>query len=172
MGYTTDFNGEFAIEPTLDHRQVTYLIQLNETRRYRRDSELTAERPDPIREAVGLPVGNEGEYFVGEGGMRGQSQSIDCVEYNQPPRSQPSLWLQWRPTEDGKKLEWDGGEKFYQYVEWLQYLIDHFFEPWGKKLNGKVSWEGESSGDLGKIVVEDNRVRIYEGQVQYFEVLQ
>ena len=80
---------------------------------------------------------------------------------------QPSLWLHWVLNEDGDKLEWNGAEKFYYYIEWLRYLIQHFFEPWGIKLNGKVEWQGEESNDFGMISVKDNVVKIYQGKKQY-----
>lgn len=79
----------------------------------------------------------------------------------------PGYYCQWIPTEDGWGLEWDGGEKFYSYVEWLKYLIENFFVPWGIKLNGEIEWEGEESGDLGKIIVTNNVVEVKEGRVVY-----
>ncbi len=79
----------------------------------------------------------------------------------------PSFYCQWVPTEDGRGLEWDGGEKFYNYVQWLEYLINKFFIPWGIKLNGEIEWEGEESGDLGKIIVTNNVVEVKEGRVVY-----
>ena len=30
-------------------------------------------------------------------------------------------------------LEWDGGEKFYEYVKWLEYVIKYIFKGWGLK---------------------------------------
>jgi len=62
---------------------------------------------------------------------------------------------------------WDGGEKFYNYVEWLKYLINHFFEKWGVKLNGEVYWKGEDGEDMGKIVVKDNWVIVKYARVTY-----
>jgi len=82
-------------------------------------------------------------------------------------KDKPGLYCQWVPNPDGDAIEWDGGEKFYNYIEWIEYLIKHFFEPWGVKLNGEVDWEGEESGDLGKIVIKDNVVQIKEGRVVY-----
>jgi hypothetical protein len=52
-------------------------------------------------------------------------------------------------------------------VEWLQYVIDKFVKPWGLKLNGEVEWEGEESGDLGKIIVKDNVIKAIEGVITY-----
>lgn len=79
----------------------------------------------------------------------------------------PSFYCQWIPTADGWGLEWDGGEKFYNYVGWLEHLIKKFFIPWGIKLNGEIEWEGEESGDLGKIIVTNNVVEVKEGRVVY-----
>lgn len=81
--------------------------------------------------------------------------------------SEIGLYCQWVPTKDGKGLEWDGGEKFYEYVEWLEYLIKEFLAPKGYVLNGEVTWEGEESGDLGKIIVKNNVVKTKEGKVTY-----
>jgi hypothetical protein len=86
-----------------------------------------------------------------------------------PDPDVPGFYCQWVPTEDGWGLEWDGGEKFYNYVEWLEHLIKKFFVPWGVKLNGEIEWEGEESGDLGKIIVKDNVVTTKEGKVVYEE---
>jgi hypothetical protein len=61
-------------------------------------------------------------------------------------------------SEDGKYLAWDGMERFYRYVEWLQYLIANFFTLWGRALNGQVKWQGEEWGDFGTIVIADNKL--------------
>lgn len=72
----------------------------------------------------------------------------------------PGVWCQWVPTDDGAGLKWDGNEKFTNYVEWLNYLIDHRFKPWGCVLNGRVRWHGEEAGDSGVIWVKDNQVKV------------
>lgn len=64
----------------------------------------------------------------------------------------------WVPSEDGSGLEWDHGEKFYSYVEWMECLIENYIKPWGLVANGEVKWFGEEAGDIGKIVVKDNVV--------------
>lgn len=79
----------------------------------------------------------------------------------------PGFWCQWVPNEDGTAMEWDGNEKFYNYIEWIEYLIKHFFEPWDVKLNGEVEWAGEESGDLGLISIKDNVVTVKDGKVVY-----
>jgi hypothetical protein len=74
----------------------------------------------------------------------------------------PGIWCQWIPSEDGWFIQWDEGEKFYDYVEWLQWLIVNFFQPNGYILNGKIKWNGEEQGDVGVIIVKNNLVSIQE----------
>lgn len=66
---------------------------------------------------------------------------------------------QWEPTEDGWGLQWSGGEKFYGYVEWLEWLIKYFFKPKGIILSGTLIYQGEEIGDVGQIKVNDNLVK-------------
>jgi len=111
--------------------------------------------------------GVDGEYFVGASGHGGQDHDTTIVNYNQPPSGQPGLWCQWTTNSRGTRLEWDGGEKFYSYVEWLEYLIEHFFSKWGVLLNGEVTWDGEDRNDKGKIIVKDNEVIVKNAKITY-----
>jgi hypothetical protein len=160
MGYTTDFAGSFEFDRPLAPEHKAYLDRFAETRRMLRDAIKTAARPDPVRIAAGLDVGPGGAYFVGADDFHGQEHSEDILDYNQPPQGQPSLWCQWVPTDEGTAIVWDEGEKFYHYVEWLEYLVKHFLGPWGYKLNGRVSWQGEEGEDSGDIYVRDNKVKV------------
>ncbi len=161
MGYTTDFEGEFAITPALRPVHQAYLVAFSETRRMRRNAGLVARRGDPVREAVGLSLGDEAGYFVAGGGDFGQAEAEDIIDHNSPPSGQPGLWCKWAPlAEDGTTLGWDGMEKFYDYTEWLVYLIDHFLGPWGYRLDGTVTWQGENPDDSGEIRVEANAMTV------------
>lgn len=152
MGYSTVFGDSFNVEPPFSPEQVTYLQRFANTRRMARDPALALEMEDPSREAVGLPIGCECEYFVGGLGYAGQDRDASIVEYNRPPGEQPSLWCHWTSNDDGSVFLWDGAEKFYSYVEWLVYLDDRFFRPWGRQLCGAISWQGEDERDHGLIV--------------------
>ena len=149
MGYTTDFQGVFTLNKKLTPKLQEYLKKFANTRRMARK----------------LPkkYGVEGEFYVDGGGMCGQDHEDSVIDYNHPPSTQPGLWCQWVPTDDGMGIEWDGGEKFYHYVEWLQYIVSNFLEPKGYVLNGTVSWHGEDSDDVGVIKVEDNVIHTYDG---------
>lgn len=144
MGYTTDFSGSFELNKELEPNMKMFLTKLNETRRMKRN--------------VSDKFGIDGEFFVDSEGSFGQGSTSDIVDFNEPPSTQPGLWCQWTPTQDGMGIEWDGGEKFYYYTEWLVYLIAKVLEPNGYVLNGVVQWQGEDIGDVGEIFVEDNKV--------------
>ena len=160
MGYHTDFEGRFEFNQSLIVEHRLYLQKFNRTRRMKRNEIDTELVDDKIREDVGLPVGKEGAYFVGGGGDFGQDHENTVISYNDPPEGQPGLWCQWTADDGGDFLEWDGGDKFYDYVEWLEYLIKNFIGPWGYKLNGKVSWKGEGLGDAGIITLENNALDV------------
>lgn len=153
MGYTTDFKGHFTLDKPLRPEHAAYLHKFSGTRRMRRNPKIASELPDPERLAVDLPIGDEGGYFVGGLGFAGQDDDPSVEDHNREPRGQPSLWCKWVPTEDGKGITWNGVEKFYEYKAWLQYICDHFLEPWGYTLSGSVKYKGESSGDRGEIGV-------------------
>lgn len=176
MGYTTDFNGQFDLNKPLTPEHKAYLEAFAGTRRMKRDAYTTEDRPDPVRLAAGLPIGLDGGYFVGEGGHAGQGdmnadyEKIGIVAYNHPPCDQPSLWCQWVPSHDGTAIVWDGGEKFYEYVDWIEYLIQHFLKPWGYVLNGEVEWFGEDANDRGMICIEDNVVKTKIARIVYEDI--
>ena len=160
MGYTTELKGRFEFNKKLDPTHQHYLEMFAATRRMKRDPIKLIATPDKHALAAGLDVGTEGEYFVAGTGDFGQGHEESVVDHNHPPRTQPGLWCQWIPTEDGKYLEWDGGEKFYEYVKWLEYIIDNFLTRWGYSITGIVRWQGEDMSDRGKIIVKDNKIEI------------
>ena len=148
MGYTTNFKGRFELNKELSQKMADFLKLFSETRRMKRDT-------DDI-------FGINGEFYVFGGGSFGQNSEPNIIDYNRPPSTQPGLWCQWTPTSDNMSIEWDGGEKFYYYNEWLVYLIHKILAPNGYVLNGVVEWNGEEVGDVGEIFVEDNKVFISE----------
>lgn len=162
MGYTTDFEGQLKFNKELEKKDREFLRKLNHTRRMARN--------------LGPEYGVEGEFFVDGGGGYGQDRDDTIIDYNRPPSTQPGLWCQWTPVtyeegsglEPGDYLEWDGGEKFYNYVEWLQYIIK-LLEPKGYKLNGEIEWFGEDRDDRGRIVVKDNDVKVLVAKTVFEE---
>lgn len=165
MGYSTDFEGSFKLDRPLTPEHRAYLVAFNETRRMKRDATVALTLPDPVRVAAGLPIGTDGEYFVGAAGFMGQDRDASVLDYNAYPPSQPGLWCKWTPNEAGDAIEWDQGEKFYDYVTWLEYIVDRFLEPWGYSLSGTVTWSGEEQGDVGSITVVGSVVTVREGNL-------
>lgn len=154
MGYTTEFEGVIKVDPPLSQEEMYYLTMFSDTRRMKR---------------------NSGPYFVGGEGY-GEG---DVIDSNSPPIGQPGLWCQWIPTDDGTGIEWDGGEKFYNAAEWMQYLIDHFFgaNPIAKQVDadaadflqshifsGVIEAYGEERDDVWRICIENGyQVVVEEG---------
>lgn len=156
MGYTTEFNGQIEVAPPLNAEEIEYLQRFAQTCRMKRKS---------------------GPYTAipGSDGF-GQDPSDDIINYNEPG-DQPGLWCQWVPTEDGRYIEWDGGEKFYNSPEWMKYIIDHFLRPGAlakAKLpflqanhdcNGAIYAQGEDPGDLWTLFVRNNKVSVANAEV-------
>lgn len=83
------------------------------------------------------------------------------------PDRRPDSYCQWEVSPDWSKLQWDGGEKFYRYDEWLRFLAEKFFARRNHKLNGTIHWNGEQRGDVGRLVVKDNAVDVQCGRIAY-----
>jgi hypothetical protein len=82
MGYTTTFKGEFRLNKTLRPEHKAYLLRFSEMLHLPFNQELLLSRPDPLRQAVNLPIGEygmdftgliEGQYFSLEDGLSGYS---------------------------------------------------------------------------------------------------
>jgi hypothetical protein len=158
MGYTTESRGKVAVVPPLSAAQILYVNTFSRTRRMKRDPAKAALLSDPVGKALNMPIGDDAGYFVGGIGFCGQDKDESILDSSEPPKGQPGLWCQWEVTADGGYLQWNGTEKFYDYVEWMRYLIEHFFAPWGHVLNGAMDWQGENEDDTGVITVIDNVV--------------
>jgi len=169
MGYTTTFSGWIDINPALNAAEISFLKDLAHTRRMDRSN---------------------GPLFVRGEGDFGQGDGPDEVRaYNGPHESQPGLWLQWVPSDDGTMIEWDRGEKFYYAAEWMKYLIANLLSPTAiayidihgpasgderlekftcnHVLNGEISAEGEEPDDRWKLIVRDNDVFVAQGTFSY-----
>jgi len=164
MGYTTDFTGAFEFNKEVSPQLKEYINRFSATRRMPRDNDKIKELYPNWRELCFFgELGNKGEYFAPVSKNYGQDNDTSIIDYNGfKDAVHPGLWCQW-VIDDNNQLVWDGGEKFYNYVEWLEYLIKNFFAPNGYVLNGTVDFEGEDSDDFGEIVVKNNEVDIKYG---------
>ena len=161
MGYTTDFYGSLTFNKPVSEELKAYINRFACTRRMPRDNDKIKEIYPNWRELCFFgELGRNGEYFAPISNIMGQEQDDSIIDYNGWECSvHPGLWCQWIINDNGE-LEWDGGEKFYNYIEWLEYLIEHFFKPLGYILNGDIQWYGEDRDDIGNINVIDNVINI------------
>lgn len=180
MGYTTTFRGRFTLNRCLKPEHKAYLRRFSEIRHEILREEMLKDYPDPLREIVGLPIGKDGMYFTGwidpenekeDALTEGLSDSLRpfikqgferafVQNYGRPdpkPMWPPSYYCQWVPDHSSRGIEWNQGEKFSGYIQWLRFLMDHFLLPWGYALAGEVSYEGEQ-GEHGRIIVKENEI--------------
>ena len=75
------------------------------------------------------------------------------------PINLPDAYCQWVLNKTRTAIEWDRVEKFYNYSDWLQCVID-LLKPSGFILNGKVEYQGEEISDHGWIEVNENVIKM------------
>lgn len=167
MGYTTDFKGlGFWTDRPLRQEHIDFLRMFNDTRHM--SYLVSSIKPGPTRSRVETPVGMP-EWHVLKDDMDAElgkslhkknafgDRSLPTIDYNTPPRGVPGLWCGWTVDDKGH-IAWDGAEKFYEYVAWLEFLISTYLKPWGYTLNGTIDYQGEDDEDFGRIIVVDNEV--------------
>lgn len=93
------------------------------------------------------------------------TEAAVILEANEDPDTitgpHPSSYMQWVPSETLDHIVYDGNEKFYNYVEWLQWLLDHLIT-FGVTANGTLYWSGEDVDDTGTIEVVESVVTVNE----------
>ena len=73
----------------------------------------------------------------------------------------PDSYCQWKVGADWQSIKWDGGEKFYYYIEWIRAINRRYLLPKKYMLNGEVLFQGESVKDCGRIVANDGKIEVY-----------
>lgn len=172
MGYTTYYSGELTLNKPITSEHRVYLERFAYVRHCKRDEAKLARgrqgqvppHPDPVRVAVGLPVGKEGCFYVA--GDMNADDGHAVTDSNKPPAGQPSLHCPFHPSEKSDTLEvFDEGANCEEGTEWLKWLIKHILGPWGYTLNGTIGWDGDDDDDRGTIYVKDNRVEMVEDTI-------
>ena len=163
MGIDAIYVGSFRVRPRLSAVHRLYLERFAAMRHMTYAEERLAGRPDPLREAVGLPLGNGGAYFVGGECYGGAPQDEAVLNGNVPPGT-PSVWCHWVPNPAGTRIEWNGLEKFTDAADWMRYLVKHFFGTWGYSVAGSVWYAIPEFGNGTAVIrVTDGVVREAEG---------
>jgi len=73
------------------------------------------------------------------------------VERHDLKSGMPGYYCNWVVGSDGSILEWNEGEKFYNYVEWLEYICKEIINPIGSFLIGTILYKGDEIDDMGII---------------------
>ena len=159
LGY---MEGALQISPPLTSEQRDYLIAFSETRRMTWDEAALKARPDPLREAVGLPVGPQGAYYVGLDGLAPPIVENPALLDHNDSGGQPTLHCDWRPNEAGDAFVYAGPEGGGGGQDaWPPYLYEHFLEPWGRHVKGTyIDLASHHVGDpvAIRMTFEDDRV--------------
>lgn len=160
MDYYIETNGTLKLKKPLTKTHATYLYEFSCAQRQARDVRKLERVADPVRAAVGLPLGTWGNYCVlGEMAMQKTPSLYESIIHaNIPPLDQPSSWCNWIPIDCGREIRLCNLDCSGKPVEWLQYILKHFLTPWGYELNGQLSWQDESSREKSVIKVSNNRI--------------
>jgi hypothetical protein len=131
MGYTTSFQGAFRLNKPLTLAHTALLQMIHDD-----GSDMPQEQWDEL--------------------------TAEAKPSKKKPKlaTRPNGYCQWMPTKDRRGICWDGAEKFRDYPEWLQFLIDNILEPWGYTLSGEVQYQGEDRSDYGILRVTDGEVDV------------
>ena len=85
------------------------------------------------------------------------------LEANNDPDSiqgeHPRSYMQWVPTQSLDHIVYDGNEKFYEYVDWMKWLVN-YLKGIGITADGEIDWSGDQAGDTGTIVVANSEVTV------------
>lgn len=96
------------------------------------------------------------------------AEAKTLLGYSEDPDSinvvHPDSYLQWVPSESLDAIVFDGGEKFYNYSDWMLFTL-HFLSEAEIRANGVIQWQGEDTGDVGLLTVIDNGLTVTKGSV-------
>ena len=169
MGYTTYFNGGFYFNKEVDEKLKEYIDKYSYTRHMSYDTSLIKEKI-PFWRAFTLngDLGKNGALIADKQRLLDDFHGEFVKDYNDNGVC-PGLWSHW--VIEDNQLVWDEGEKFYNYIEWLEFYITHFFEPYDLVLNGVAYFYGEERGDCGYIIIDENHISSYYAEDIEFEEL-
>ena len=97
------------------------------------------------------------KYFHIKSDLNGEAYP-ECLTSRNHPSTQPGHDCYWIASADGANIQWNEYPKFHDYIPWLEYIIEHFLQPWGYTLNGSVTFACENLIHHGVIDVVNNIV--------------
>ena len=122
------------------------------------------QQPDALREAIGLPLGEDAAFFVGHSsnGLKGRNPFIDKHNMLSPgPGGQPHCGsCPWQLTDDGTQILPDKRKLAAMPLKWLGWLVTNLLSHWNIDIRGVASYDDPCTSQEGKIVA-DNSQRIW-----------
>ena len=116
---------------------------------------------DPIREAVGLPVGEFGKFVIRD------PQDLKYISTDKTPSTDITQYCPWKILYDGTTIQISNTNVYRNYyiIEWLKFLVVHFFNPWGYKLSGIVEVRNENTDrhEFNYLIEIKDTIKIYKG---------
>lgn len=149
------YGGQFKVTPALRPEHAAYLRRFSQMQHVQRDPAILKDLPDPLRAAVGLPLGPHGGLFTGEpppftGSVLSlRNQTVwDEETGDQPPLPQ---FCSWAPTEDGTGFSWRtrySGMTGADDTIWMKWLDAWLLPNLGEyRLSGNVTRFGYEAED-------------------------
>ena len=95
--------------------------------------------------------------------------------YDDHRREFPSIWCNFEiSNHDNKGLfSWNETEKTYEGIGWIKHFLKFLIECSKDSpiyAEGIMYWQGDDSEDNGYISVDKNRIRTFEGTIEYHEI--
>ena len=134
-GDCTELEGYFKVNKPLDEETQFIIRGLRHGMSHRRDSQQLANHLGISLEVCFKNYGVDGQLY-----MEDNDIAVMPRQRHEEERipNQPSTRFSWKYFPEEQAIRWDRSEKFYCYVEWIQYLIDYVLAPRGYVLNGHV----------------------------------
>ncbi len=100
------------------------------------------------------------------------AKEINYIIKNNPSLEKPGTECRWHiiNEENNFYLKWNGNKVFYDYIEWLEYIVKIFFQ---KQINanGIIIVIGEDFGDGYYIIIENNNIYLYSYMKRNFQII-
>jgi len=95
---------------------------------------------DPFRNEVGLPLGMDGYWFVGNEGENMDESDPSVFNKEQPPRGMPGCWCSWQPASDNRSMLILSGKKPHHALRWASFLLTRLFiKHWDMTMSGIIA---------------------------------
>ena len=154
------FQGAFNLTPALSAAQAAYLDAFLAVQHGFWPPEYIRQQPDLLRDAVGLPLGEDAAFYVGHcsNGLKGRHPFIDKHRTTSPgPGDQPHCGrCPWQLSSDQRQLLPSKKKLTTMPLKWLAWLVTYILAPWKINLTGLASYDDPCTSQEGRIVAESS----------------